>query len=186
MGQEFDLLNFGAVLIHLGRHLLGGDLHLGGLSCLGGDALLGGVSSLGGDLHLRGLSCLGGDLILHVGGTSLPRWPLSGELSGLSLTTWRTLIGDGVLLSGEGAGHLRLPTVLLFGDDSLAVARLRGLAPGGDLLLSTGQGSALALSWLDPQADSGDTDFSRLSFFAFFFLAPFLPMVGEHCDAAVA
>ena len=59
----------------------------------------------------------------------------SGELFLLSLVTWITLGGVGLLDSGEGAGDLRLSTNILFGEDCLPAARLLGLALGGDLLL---------------------------------------------------
>ena len=81
------------------------ELNLGGALTLG--------QSLGGVLHLVGL--LEGVLILHVGGLSLPGVSLYEKLFLLSLVTWMTLGGDGVLDSGDGAGDLALPVLFLFG-----------------------------------------------------------------------
>ena len=81
------------------------ELNLGGALTLG--------HSLGGVLHLVGL--LEGVLILHVGGLSLPGVSLYEKLFLLSLVTWMTLGGVGVLDSGDGAGDLGLPVLFLFG-----------------------------------------------------------------------
>ena len=89
---------------------------------LGGALTLLGEHSLGGVLHLVGL--LEGVLILHLGGLSLRGVPLFGELFLLSLVTWITLGGVGLLDSGDGAGDLRLSTTFLFGDDCLPAAWL--------------------------------------------------------------
>ena len=178
MAESGSLLRFLFLLGAIGQVL--GELNLGAVLNLLGEL------SLGGDLHLGGLSFLGGVLILHLGETSLLGGPLSGELFLLSLTTWITLGGEGLLDSHEGAGHLRLSTTFLFGEDCLPSARLLELDLRGDLILWLGQGSSLALSWLGPQVESGVMDFSLLCFFAFFFLAPFLLSGGEHWDAAVA
>ena len=123
------------------RSLLGDLFLLGMIGQVLGELILGAVLnllgelSLGGVLHLGGLSILGGVLILHLGGLSLRGGPLFGELFLLSLVTWITLGGVGLLDSGEGAGDLRLSTNILFGEDCLPAARLLGLALGGDLLL---------------------------------------------------
>ena len=89
---------------------------------LGGALTLLGEHSLGGVLHLVRL--LEGVLILHLGGLSLRGVPLYEGLFLLSLVTWITLGGVGVLDSGDGAGDLRLPTTFLFGDDCLPAAWL--------------------------------------------------------------
>jgi hypothetical protein len=81
------------------------ELNLGGAITLG--------QSLGGVLHLGGL--LGGVLTLQVGGFTLPGLSLCEKLFLLSLVTWMTLGGDGVLDSGDGAGDLALPVLFLFG-----------------------------------------------------------------------
>ncbi len=90
------------------------ELNLGGAITLG--------QSLGGVLHLGGL--LGGVLTLQVGGFTLPGLSLCEKLFLLSLVTWITLGGVGLLDSGEGAGDLRLSTTFLFGDDCLPAAWL--------------------------------------------------------------
>ena len=103
--------------------LLGDLFLLGIIGQVLGELILGpvlnllGELSLGGVLHLVGLS--GGVLILHLGGLSLRGVPLFGELFLLSLVTWITLGGVGLLDSGEGAGDLRLSTNILFGEDCL-------------------------------------------------------------------
>ena len=81
------------------------ELNLGGALTLG--------QSLGGVLHLVGL--LGGVLTLQVGGLTLPGLSLYEKLFLLSLVTWMTLGGVGVLDSGDGAGDLGLPVLFLFG-----------------------------------------------------------------------
>ena len=122
------------------RSLLGDLFLLGIIGQVLGELILGAVLnllgelSLGGVLHLGGLS-IGGVLILHLGGLSLRGGPLFGELFLLSLVTWITLGGVGLLDSGEGAGHLRLSTTFLFGEDCLPSARLLELDLRGDLLL---------------------------------------------------
>ncbi len=81
------------------------ELNLGGAFTLG--------QSLGRVLHLAGL--LGGVLTLQVGGFTLPGLSLCEKLFFLSLVTWMTLGGDGVLDSGDGTGDLCLPLLFLFG-----------------------------------------------------------------------
>ena len=137
-----------------------------------GELILGGVLILLGGLSLGGVLLLGG---LSLGGEHL-----LGELFLLCLITCMTLGGVGLLDSGDGAGHLRLSTTFLFGEDCLPPVRLLDPDLRGDRLLCLGQGSFLALALLGPLLESGVMDLHLFCFFDFFFLSSFLLIGGEH------